>query len=527
MRGGRRRGQGATRPERKAHRESRRPAPDAGHGRDPTCPARARFALPGRGWRERAARRRRSLRALAGAPTYAVALDAASPPPQGRAAAVFPPRKRQAKPRIPKRSDEALRRAEERYRLLVQASSAVVWHADPAGETFEPSPSWEAYTGQRYPGGLGLSWLDEIDPDDRERMIGVWVEARADPRVIKVEVRVWSASSRRYRHCLACGVPLLDDEGRVREWVGTLTDVDDCRRAEQAAHFLADATTLLAGLARPGADARRAGAARRAHARRRLHGAPPGGRRRPHGRRRSPRPGDGGSAPGTGPARPEHRVRRGPGGPDGAHREPRPLLRRVLRGGRVLRGALRCRGVLVRLRAPVRAGPHAGGDMLRPRRRQRPAPRGGGHRALRGARPARRDGHRQRQPLPRGPARGGGAGGVPGHRLARAAHAAHPAQARRAVAPEAGARRRGRAGVRAAAHDGGAVHGAARRARRGAPRHRAPVGRAARPRAGAGRPRRGRRRRAAAIPAGCSPARAARCASTPPARRRAGGTGAG
>ena len=44
--------------------------------------------------------------------------------------------------------EEQIRRKEERYRSLVEASSQVVWVASPAGEAVDDAPEWRAITGQ-------------------------------------------------------------------------------------------------------------------------------------------------------------------------------------------------------------------------------------------------------------------------------------------------------------------------------------------------------------------------------------------
>ena len=47
-----------------------------------------------------------------------------------------------------RRAQDAMRRSEERFRALVEASSQIVWTADGAGNIIEDSPSWRAFTGK-------------------------------------------------------------------------------------------------------------------------------------------------------------------------------------------------------------------------------------------------------------------------------------------------------------------------------------------------------------------------------------------
>jgi PAS domain S-box-containing protein len=126
-----------------------------------------------------------------------------------------------------KRAQEELARREERYRALVTATTSVVWTADPDGRFVEPQPSWEEYTGQTPEAYRGLGWADALHPDDRAAVQAAWTRARERGAVFHAEGRLWSRQEGGYRHFLARGAPVRGPDGRVREWIGTLTDVED------------------------------------------------------------------------------------------------------------------------------------------------------------------------------------------------------------------------------------------------------------------------------------------------------------
>lgn len=125
-----------------------------------------------------------------------------------------------------------LRASEERYRSLVAASMDIVWTAGPTGTFEEPQPGWEAYTGQRWPQDAGQGWALALHPDDRQRVIKVWEAAQLARATLEVEGRVWHALSGEYHHCYGRGVPLLDADGAIRQWVGMIEDVHARRRTE-------------------------------------------------------------------------------------------------------------------------------------------------------------------------------------------------------------------------------------------------------------------------------------------------------
>lgn len=140
---------------------------------------------------------------------------------------------------------QGLRESEERYRSLIEASSAVVWHANADGAFMSPQPSWEAYTGNRWPQYAGLGWMQALHPDDTERVKQLWQKGIASGNALEWEGRLWHAASREYRYFAARAVPLRNPAGAIREWVGSMADTHQRRRAEEAHRFLSEASAVL------------------------------------------------------------------------------------------------------------------------------------------------------------------------------------------------------------------------------------------------------------------------------------------
>lgn len=130
-------------------------------------------------------------------------------------------------------AETALREREERFRTLAMASSQIVWTNTSDGRVLNDSPSWRAYTGQTYEQWKDVGWLDAVHPDDRERAYQVWIACVAGRSVYETEYRLRRADGV-YRWTAVKGIPILDDQGGVREWVGANRDIHDAVVAQEA-----------------------------------------------------------------------------------------------------------------------------------------------------------------------------------------------------------------------------------------------------------------------------------------------------
>lgn len=137
-------------------------------------------------------------------------------------------------PRIERaRAEVALRESEVRLRSLLEGIPQLVWRAVDDGRWTWSGVQWSLYTGLSEAESLGYGWLDAVHAEDRERVRAVWKGA-ADLEAFDVECRTWNAAEDRHRWFSMRATPVRDDDGRIREWLGTATDVDDMRGLQDA-----------------------------------------------------------------------------------------------------------------------------------------------------------------------------------------------------------------------------------------------------------------------------------------------------
>ncbi|GAB1541807.1 hypothetical protein NUACC21_44800 [Scytonema sp. NUACC21] len=132
-----------------------------------------------------------------------------------------------------KQAENALRQSEQRYRALVNASYQIVWRTDSDGNTIAAPEGWEELTGQSVAQCLGWGWLNVVHPEDRESSAQCWREAYRNRTLYVTEYRLRMKDGD-YRNFAVRGVPILDVDGKISEWIGTCTDITERKRAEIA-----------------------------------------------------------------------------------------------------------------------------------------------------------------------------------------------------------------------------------------------------------------------------------------------------
>jgi PAS domain S-box-containing protein len=125
-------------------------------------------------------------------------------------------------------AEAAMRRTAARYCALAHAAGDMVWRVTENDFSMVERPGGSVTTA-RPPG----EWIDKIHPDDRAATLANWERAKATRTGFEIEHRLqrgegewWLAVSR--------GVPVVEPDGRVSEWIGTSTDISGRRAAETA-----------------------------------------------------------------------------------------------------------------------------------------------------------------------------------------------------------------------------------------------------------------------------------------------------
>ncbi|HEY9698312.1 MAG TPA: PAS domain S-box protein [Trichocoleus sp.] len=132
-----------------------------------------------------------------------------------------------------KQAEIALVESEERYRSLVTATSQLVWVSNATGSEITTLSDWQAFTGQTAAQVTEWGWLNTIHPDDQARVRQCFQEAVQQKKLYETEYQIKVADGT-YRHVAVRGVPILEDDGSIREWIGICIDISERKWAEGA-----------------------------------------------------------------------------------------------------------------------------------------------------------------------------------------------------------------------------------------------------------------------------------------------------
>lgn len=120
----------------------------------------------------------------------------------------------------------ALAESEAHLRELAEAFPGFLWTAAPDGAITYASPRWHAFSGSPRGQAAGTGWADHVHPEDRPTALARWGEAIANGAPFEAELRLRRADGA-WWWWLARAMPLRDEDGALRRWVGACTEIQE------------------------------------------------------------------------------------------------------------------------------------------------------------------------------------------------------------------------------------------------------------------------------------------------------------
>ncbi|SNC59458.1 PAS domain S-box-containing protein [Hymenobacter gelipurpurascens] len=125
-----------------------------------------------------------------------------------------------------------LAESQDRMRFVQESVPILVWTATPTGERDYFNSRWLQFTGRPLEAELNNNWMENIHPEDQERVRHLWQTAIATGQPYQVEYRLRRHDGQ-YRWLLMRGLPRVDANGQITMWVGGGTDIQDQKQLVQ------------------------------------------------------------------------------------------------------------------------------------------------------------------------------------------------------------------------------------------------------------------------------------------------------
>jgi PAS domain S-box-containing protein len=126
------------------------------------------------------------------------------------------------------RHEEVLAAANERFRLMADASPVLIWVSDTSSACTWFNQGWLAFTGRTLRQECGAGWADGVHEEDRERCRQVYTEAFERRESFEIEYRLRRHDGE-YRWLLDRGLPYFTAPGVFGGFIGACIDITEAR----------------------------------------------------------------------------------------------------------------------------------------------------------------------------------------------------------------------------------------------------------------------------------------------------------
>ena len=132
-----------------------------------------------------------------------------------------------------KLAQEKLRASELHLRQMTETIPEMLWSATPQGAIDYCNARVLDYTGSSVEEIMNSGWTKLLHPDDVGQTAQEWMSCVTTGAPYRVEVRIFHAADRTYRWCVTSALPLLDQQGHILKWYGTVVDMNDWKQAQE------------------------------------------------------------------------------------------------------------------------------------------------------------------------------------------------------------------------------------------------------------------------------------------------------
>ena len=130
-----------------------------------------------------------------------------------------------------KMKEEIIRDSEERFKNMANTAPVMIWIADVEGLFSFVNKVWLDYSGGELGNQLGINWLNNVHPDDLEKLVNNYQKALKTKKPFSVEFRLMDKKSK-YEWMLIKGTPRYTNENVYMGFIGSCISIHDQKEFE-------------------------------------------------------------------------------------------------------------------------------------------------------------------------------------------------------------------------------------------------------------------------------------------------------
>ncbi|MGM0934782.1 MAG: chemotaxis protein CheB [Bacteroidota bacterium] len=128
--------------------------------------------------------------------------------------------------------NKTIKESETRFRQMADLTPEKIITADTSGKIYYFNKSWLDFTGLNLESLVKKGWEHYMHPEELNSVRSTWNQAMTSGNVFEKELRLRDKNGD-YKWHLCRAVPVKDEDGKVKMWIGAITQIHELKEEEE------------------------------------------------------------------------------------------------------------------------------------------------------------------------------------------------------------------------------------------------------------------------------------------------------